>query len=207
MAIEITRGYSFGATETVTNSKLHQLVESAVISVGAKGTFLAGDSSGALTELAVGANDQVLTADSAQALGVKWATPASAATQAELEAASITTAYSSPGRQHYHPSAAKAWVSFNGTGTVAIRASYNVSSITDNGTGDYTINFTTAFSSSNYAKGGSVRQDDSQPQTNKMHAVSYEDTPSASSYRLLAVDVAGNVQDSSEVTQVFFGDL
>jgi hypothetical protein len=46
---------------------------------------------------------------------------------------------------------AKAWVNFNGTGTVAIRASYNVSSITDNGTGDYTINFTNAFSDANYA--------------------------------------------------------
>jgi hypothetical protein len=45
---------------------------------------------------------------------------------------------------------AKAWVNFNGTGTVAIRASYNVSSITDNGTGDYTVNFTNAFSSVNY---------------------------------------------------------
>ena len=45
----------------------------------------------------------------------------------------------------------KAWVNFNGTGTVAIRASYNVSSITDNGTGDYTVNFTTALADANYA--------------------------------------------------------
>lgn len=45
----------------------------------------------------------------------------------------------------------KAWVNFNGTGTVAIRASDNVSSITDNGTGDFTINFTTAISDANYA--------------------------------------------------------
>jgi hypothetical protein len=48
----------------------------------------------------------------------------------------------------------KAWVNFNGTGTVAINASYNVSSITDNGTGDYTINFTTAFANTNYARTG-----------------------------------------------------
>jgi hypothetical protein len=47
--------------------------------------------------------------------------------------------------------AVKAWVNFNGTGTVAIRASYNVASITDNGTGDYTVNFTTAMSDANYA--------------------------------------------------------
>jgi len=46
---------------------------------------------------------------------------------------------------------AKAWVNFNGTGTVAIRASFNVSSITDNGTGQYTVNFTTAFADANYA--------------------------------------------------------
>jgi hypothetical protein len=46
---------------------------------------------------------------------------------------------------------AKAWVNFNGTGTVAIRASYNVSSITDNNVGDYTVNFTTALADANYA--------------------------------------------------------
>lgn len=45
----------------------------------------------------------------------------------------------------------KAWVNFNGTGTVAIRAQYNVSSITDNGTGDYTVNFTTALADADYA--------------------------------------------------------
>ena len=45
----------------------------------------------------------------------------------------------------------RAWVNFDGTGTVAIRASGNVSSITDNGTGDYTVNFTTAMPDVNYA--------------------------------------------------------
>jgi hypothetical protein len=45
----------------------------------------------------------------------------------------------------------RAWVNFNGTGTVAIRASGNVSSITDNGTGDYTVNFTTALCDANYS--------------------------------------------------------
>lgn len=45
----------------------------------------------------------------------------------------------------------RAWVNFNGTGTVAINASGNVTSITDNGTGDYTINFTTAMSDANYS--------------------------------------------------------
>jgi hypothetical protein len=52
---------------------------------------------------------------------------------------------------------ARAWVNFNGTGTVAIRASGNVSSITDNSTGDYTINFTTAMPDTNYAIIGSAQ--------------------------------------------------
>jgi hypothetical protein len=51
----------------------------------------------------------------------------------------------------------RAWVNFNGTGTVAIRGSGNVSSITDNGgTGDYTVNFTTAMPDANYAITGSA---------------------------------------------------
>lgn len=54
---------------------------------------------------------------------------------------------------------AKAWVNFNGTGTVAIRASGNVSSITDNGTGDYTVNFTNAMPDANYSVNGSGQLD------------------------------------------------
>lgn len=45
----------------------------------------------------------------------------------------------------------RAWVNFNGTGTLAIRDSGNVSSVTDNSTGDYTVNFTTAMPDSNYS--------------------------------------------------------
>lgn len=50
----------------------------------------------------------------------------------------------------------RAWVNWNGTGTVAIRASFNVSSITDNGTGDYTVNFTNAMPDANYAVSGVI---------------------------------------------------
>jgi hypothetical protein len=45
---------------------------------------------------------------------------------------------------------ARSWVNFNGSGTVSIRASVNVSSITDNGTGDYTVNFSTSMPDANY---------------------------------------------------------
>lgn len=54
---------------------------------------------------------------------------------------------------------AKAWVNFNGSGTVAIRAAGNVSSITDNGTGDYTVNFTTAMVDADYAATGNISLD------------------------------------------------
>lgn len=50
----------------------------------------------------------------------------------------------------------RAWVNFNGTGTVEIRDSFNISSITDNGTGDYTANLTTAMPGINYVANGNV---------------------------------------------------
>lgn len=55
------------------------------------------------------------------------------------------------------PGLCKAWVNFNGTGTVAIRAAFNVSSITDNGTGEYTINFTQAMPDTNYSVSAGAR--------------------------------------------------
>lgn len=60
----------------------------------------------------------------------------------------VTTLQNLSGTEVY---TAKAWVNFNGQGTVAIRAAGNVSSITDNGTGDYTVNFTTALADANYS--------------------------------------------------------
>ena len=86
---------------------------------------------------------------------------------------------------------ARAWVNFNGTGTVAIRASGNVSSITDNGTGDYTVNFTTAMPDANYCV---------QPQCNwpigdfacRIRGV----VPTTSSLRLRCEDGSGNLRDS-----------
>jgi hypothetical protein len=60
----------------------------------------------------------------------------------------------------------RAWVNFNGTGTVAIRASGNVSSITDNSTGNYTVNFTIAMVDANYSVSGineNITGDNSRP--------------------------------------------
>jgi hypothetical protein len=70
-------------------------------------------------------------------------------------ASNIKTALNASGDAPIY--ACRAWVNFNGTGTVAIRGSGNVSSITDNGTGDYTVNFTTAMPDGNYAFVGMSR--------------------------------------------------
>lgn len=85
------------------------------------------------------------------ASGTSFNSLTAAATQAEQEAGSSVTAVTTPGRQQFHPSAAKAWALYNTVTSTAIVVSYNVTSLTDNGTGDTTVNFTVAFSTANYS--------------------------------------------------------
>ncbi len=74
-----------------------------------------------------------------------------AATQAEQETATSIAKFVSPGRQQYHPAMPKAWAQIQiSGGTPSIISSYNVTSVTDNGLGDISINFTVAFSSASY---------------------------------------------------------
>jgi len=83
----------------------------------------------------------------------------------------------------------RAWVNFNGTSTVAIREDGNVSSITDNGTGSYTVNFTTAMPDANYSVNvtvsndgwvGSTRQNLVSPTVNAVAVASYTGAGSGS---------------------------
>ena len=70
----------------------------------------------------------------------------------------------------------RAWVNFNGTGTVAIRDSYNVSTITDDGPGTYTVNFTTAMVDANYsvsALSSTVATFRSSPTTTEIKLIGY----------------------------------
>jgi hypothetical protein len=96
--------------------------------------------------------------------------PVSTATQGTstndvVKYGTINTANSAPIKTALNASgtapiyACRAWVNFNGTGTVAIRASGNVSSITDNGVGDYTVNFTTVMSDDNYSANSNATDD------------------------------------------------
>ena len=77
----------------------------------------------------------------------------------------------------------RAWVNFNGTGTVAIRASGNVSSITDNGTGDYTMNFSTSMTDANYCVQTTVEPESANANHVRMSAV-YYNTRATGSVRL-----------------------
>ena len=102
----------------------------------------------------------------------------------------------------------RAWVNFNGTGTVAIRASGNVTSITDNGTGDYTVNFTTSMPDVNYAVVSTVNANfGSQSVTAVTDTVNGSLTESArttSAVRLAMVDRVGTSADTKYTNVAIF---
>lgn len=90
----------------------------------------------------------------------------------------------------------RAWVNFNGTGTVAIRASGNVTSITDNGVGDYTVNFTTAMSDANYSLTSQIGR-----MSGTSFAVATKNesvAPTSSAYRFYAVAGAGSTYNPTD---------
>ena len=125
------------------------------------------------------------------------------ATQAQQEAATSLVANVTPGTQQYHPSAAKAWVSFVGTAAnpITVNAGYNISgTVTKNGTGDYTITFTTAFSSANYCAIINARV------TGTGGGLSREISRQAGSFRFGTVDTSVALVDFAIVDVVFFGD-
>ena len=101
--------------------------------------------------------------------------------------------------------AARAWVNFNGTGTVAIRASGNVSSITDNGTGDYTVNFTTAIADSNYSFTAFPKTSSgAQNRAVFANGDNGNTTQSASNYRFYTTTLTGSPSDTEFVNAVIF---
>ena len=100
-------------------------------------------------------------------------------------------------------SPARAWVNFNGTNVVSIRASINVSSITDNANGDYTVNLTTPMRDANYAAVGSCGYSLAGGEGTAVN-VSQNAPQTASSCRILLKDSGGG-GDRDYVNVVFFG--
>ena len=93
----------------------------------------------------------LLESDGAGTLSFNNSIPTDIATAAEMEAASSTTAIVTPGRVGRHPGVAKFWTILDGTGTPALTESFNVSSVSDIGTGNYELTLTTSFSGVNYS--------------------------------------------------------
>jgi len=98
--------------------------------------------------------------------------------------------------------ACRAWVNFNGTGTVAIRASGNVSSITDNGAGDYTVNFTTAMPDANYAMSGSGEDRDGTGDV--LIARMNGGTKTTTACRIKTINFGADADDHPSVEVMFF---
>jgi len=100
----------------------------------------------------------------------------------------------------------RAWVNFDGTGTVAIRAAYNVSSITDNGTGNYTVNFATAMPDDDYCVSTGIRKNNTSNDGNMVATLGATNTEYATTgFRLTTRQSASNgVQDVELVCCAIF---
>ncbi len=101
---------------------------------------------------------------------------------------------------------AKAWVNFNGTGTIAARSSAGVSSLADDGTGDYTVNFTNAMLNSNYAVKGTVQNTTYPARVNSLQPTTY--AASSISVNCITNNASyGSLFDQDYVNTALLGDL
>ncbi len=99
---------------------------------------------------------------------------------------------------------AKAWVIFNGVGTVSITQAFNVSSITDNAVGDYTVNFATALASANYAATSSAGYGNNAASGEANTYIPYNATPTTTSVRMAVTSDAGGLRDAVYVSVAIF---
>ena len=98
----------------------------------------------------------------------------------------------------------RVWVNFNGTGTVAIRGSGNVSSITDNNTGDYTVNFTTAMPDANYSVNCTPKRIIGNGNNGVTASVQFQTLPSTTSARVACVQFGSSLEDTDMMSVVCF---
>jgi hypothetical protein len=115
------------------------------------GNIVVGLSDGDKGDITVSGSGATFTIDNAVVTDAKL--------NLSANASNVKTALNATGSAPIY--ACRAWVNFNGTGTVAIRASGNVSSITDDGTGNYTVNFITAMQDTNFSVIGTCQQNTS----------------------------------------------
>lgn len=131
------------------------------------------------------------------------------ATQAEQETGTATDKIVTPGRQHFHPSAAKAWLYFSVSGgSPSIDGSFNIDSITDNGTGDWTVNIATDLSAATYAVAFASRGTSS-ANAGILTENSATPTRTAGTLRISGVTLGASVAvaDTPSNSCIFFGDM
>lgn len=126
------------------------------------------------------------------------------ATEAEVRTGTDNVRAVSPLALQGHLGVAKAWVYVTGGATPVASASMNVGSVTDNAAGDFTVNFTTAFSSANYAFAGMTGHDGASPDSQDIR-VSRTVAPTSSAFRLNTL-ANNSLTDFDRWSAVFFGD-
>jgi len=97
--------------------------------------------------------------------------------------------------------ACNAWVNFNGTGTVAIRGSFNVSSVTDNGTGNYSVNFTSNFANANYSPVVSAKNESASTGGGLVSVISLNEA----TIQIVTGNSAGTLTDHARMDVSIFG--
>jgi len=137
-----------------------------------------------------------------QAIAALGAGGPTQATQAAIEAETDEDTYIPPDLLRHHPGVAKAWVRFNGTGTIAINGSYNVASITDIGTGNYQINVDDDFSAADYCLLASAANNGTRNYTD----CASNAANTAGVLRVITSNQSGTLADSDLVCAAAFGD-
>jgi len=147
--------------------------------------------SGTMAGLAVGGlNDNIITPAELSTGAPSWDSSGNLSFNSGY--GSVATAY-----------ACRAWVNFNGTGTVAIRASGNVSSITDNSAGNYTINFATALVDGNYSAVGTASRK-SGVQSDGILCIDWNTVPSTTAVRINTIATDNTSFDNTYVNVSIF---
>lgn len=124
------------------------------------------------------------------------------AAQSDMEG-EVGSSWVRASRVRYHPGVAKCWVQFNGSGTVTARASHELSSLTDNSTGNYTVNKTTAFSSANYSFATSVGEPTSTVYETANPAAA---VPTTTAFRFEVYWIGNSSRDATYISVSLFGD-
>jgi hypothetical protein len=200
-----------GVCQEVTLSQLLDWVGSA-----AHGDILYRGASG-WARLGAGTSGQVLTTQGTGA-NPTWGTGITIASTAEAQTGTDNTKVVTPLRLREGLNASgtapvyacRAWVNFNGTGTVAIRASGNVSSITDNNTGDYTVNFTTALPDADYVVVAHGTRTGTGPTLGTLFphliagAAATRQVPTTAGFRIACQNFAGGAFDDDRISVAVF---